>query len=452
MKSINPATGGVIREYKEHTPRETNQIIEQVQKAWISWKEVPFAERSKLLNKTATILRNRKTEWATLMTSEMGKIIRESQAEIEKCAVGCDFFASHAQKLLEDEVVISDAGRSLVTFQPLGIILAVMPWNFPFWQVFRFAAPTLMAGNAAVLKHASNVPGCALAIEKIFRLAGFPEDLFRTLMIPSSQVEAVIEHPLVRAATLTGSEYAGSQVASQAGKHIKKTVLELGGSDPFIVLEDADLDLAISVGTTARMINQGQSCIAAKRFILHHKIAGAFTAGMKDALTSLKLGDPMDPETQVGPLARTDLVDDIDRQVHQSIEKGAVLVTGGVRPKHSGCYYMPTILTGVRKGMAAYHEETFGPLVSIIIVQNEDEAIAIANDSEFGLGGSVFTRDLQRGERIARRIETGAMFVNGLTKSDPRLPFGGIKKSGYGRELAEYGIKEFVNIKSIWIK
>jgi len=452
MKSINPATGGVIREYKEHTPRETNQIIEQVQKAWISWKEVPFAERSKLLNKTATILRNRKTEWATLMTSEMGKIIRESQAEIEKCAVGCDFFASHAQKLLEDEVVISDAGRSLVTFQPLGIILAVMPWNFPFWQVFRFAAPTLMAGNAAVLKHASNVPGCALAIEKIFRLAGFPEDLFRTLMIPSSQVEAVIEHPLVRAATLTGSEYAGSQVASQAGKHIKKTVLELGGSDPFIVLEDADLDLAISVGTTARMINQGQSCIAAKRFILHHKIAGAFTAGMKDALTSLKLGDPMDPETQVGPLARTDLVDDIDRQVHQSIEKGAVLVTGGVRPKHSGCYYMPTILTGVRKGMAAYHEETFGPLVSIIIVQNEDEAIAIANDSEFGLGGSVFTGDLQRGERIARRIETGAMFVNGLTKSDPRLPFGGIKKSGYGRELAEYGIKEFVNIKSIWIK
>ena len=452
MKSINPATGGVIREYKEHTPRETNQIIEQVQKAWISWKEVPFAERSKLLNKTATILRNRKTEWATLMTSEMGKIIRESQAEIEKCAVGCDFFASHAQKLLEDEVVISDAGRSLVTFQPLGIILAVMPWNFPFWQVFRFAAPTLMAGNAAVLKHASNVPGCALAIEKIFRLAGFPEDLFRTLMIPSSQVEAVIEHPLVRAATLTGSEYAGSQVASQAGKHIKKTVLELGGSDPFIVLEDADLDLAISVGTTARMINQGQSCIAAKRFILHHKIAGAFTAGMKDALTSMKLGDPMDPETQVGPLARTDLVDDIDRQVHQSIEKGAVLVTGGVRPKHSGCYYMPTILTGVRKGMAAYHEETFGPLVSIIIVQNEDEAIAIANDSEFGLGGSVFTRDLQRGERIARRIETGAMFVNGLTKSDPRLPFGGIKKSGYGRELAEYGIKEFVNIKSIWIK
>jgi succinate-semialdehyde dehydrogenase/glutarate-semialdehyde dehydrogenase len=326
-----------------------------------------------------------------------------------------------------------------------------MPWNFPFWQVFRFAAPALMAGNAAVMKHASNVPGCACAIEEVFRLAGFPPDLFRSLLIPSPMVEEVIANPLVRAVTLTGSEYAGSQVASAAGKHIKKTVLELGGSDPFIVLEDADLEKAVATAVTARMLNQGQSCIAAKRFIVMQGVADEFTARLKRKLEDLRKGDPIDPETDLGPLARPDLVDDIDRQVRESVQAGAGLVTGGRKPEGPGCWYPPTILNGVRPSMPVYSQETFGPVVSIITVESEEEAIRISNDTEFGLGGSVWTRDVVRGERIARSIETGAMFVNGLTKSDPRLPFGGIGKSGYGRELSAYGIKEFVNIKTIWI-
>ena len=451
MKSINPANNQLIREYKEHTEDEVRQIIGSVQLAWLSWKETSFDYRSGLFSKAAIILREHKEELARLMTMEMGKIIRESRAEIEKCAVCCDYFAANTANLLQDQIIPSDASRSFVTFQPLGVILAVMPWNFPFWQVFRFAVPSIMAGNAAVLKHASNVPGCSLAIEEIFRQAGFPENIFRSLMIPSPMVEAVLAHPYIMAATLTGSESAGSQVASAAGKYIKKTVLELGGSDAFIVMEDADLETAVSTAITARMLNQGQSCIAAKRFIVMESVAEEFTAKLKKGLEILKIGDPLETDTQVGPMARPDLVNDIDRQVKASIEAGAILVTGGKPAEGPGCYYLTTILKEIKKNMPVYYEETFGPVVSIITVSSEEKAILVANDSPFGLGGSVWTTNLKRGEAIARKIETGAVFVNGLTKSDPRLPFGGIKKSGYGRELADYGIREFVNIKTIWI-
>jgi succinate-semialdehyde dehydrogenase/glutarate-semialdehyde dehydrogenase len=381
----------------------------------------------------------------------MGKIIRESQAEIEKCAGTCDYYAEHAESMLKDQVVASDASRSLIAFEPLGLILAVMPWNFPFWQVFRFAAPSLMAGNVAVLKHASNVPGCALAIEELFKDAGFPENVFRTLMIPSSMVSSVIRHPAVKAVTLTGSGPAGSSVASAAAKEIKKAVLELGGSDPLIVLEDADVVKAVQTSLSSRMFNQGQTCISSKRFIVDEKVLEKFTSGLIAAVSALKIGNPMDPTTQVGPLARPDLVDDLEKQVNGSIKAGASLLYGGTRPDGPGSYYLPAILGNVKKGMPAYNEETFGPVFSIITVKSEEEAIAVANDTEFGLAGKVFTKDLARGERVARKIEAGAIFVNGMVKSDPRLPFGGIKKSGYGRELAEYGIREFVNIKTIWI-
>ncbi|MEI6456702.1 MAG: NAD-dependent succinate-semialdehyde dehydrogenase [bacterium] len=452
MKSINPKNNEVIREYREHTPEEVDQIVEKAHGQWISWKETSFDYRAGLFRNAANILRSDKDRYARMMTEEMGKIIRESMAEIEKCANACDYFAEHAAELLKDQEIASDASRSIVVFQPIGVVLAVMPWNFPFWQLFRFAAPSLMAGNAAVMKHASNVSGCALAIEEVFHKAGFPENVFRTLMIPSSDVERVIANPKIAATTLTGSEYAGSQVSSAAAKHIKKSVLELGGSDAFVVLEDADLDLAVSIGITARMLNQGQSCIAAKRFIVMEKVLDDFTGRLKKVVEAFKTGDPLDPETQVGPLARVDLVDELDRQVQNSIKSGAQLLEGGKRPDRKGSYYLPTILTGVKKGMAVYHQETFGPVFSIIPVKSEAEALMVANDSEFGLGGSVWTKDSVRGEAFARKVETGAMFVNGLTKSDPRLPFGGIKKSGFGRELAEFGIREFVNIKTIWIR
>jgi succinate-semialdehyde dehydrogenase/glutarate-semialdehyde dehydrogenase len=451
MKSINPANGELIKEYWDHSASEVQLIIENVYKNWSAWRETSFEIRAVLMKNAAQILRDRKEQFARMMTTEMGKLLRESAAEVEKCAWVCDYYAEHAGVMLKDEVIATDASCSFVTFQPIGVILAVMPWNFPFWQVFRFAAPALMAGNAAVLKHASNVPGCALAIEEIFREAGFPENLFRTLMIPAQGVSAVVANPRIVAATLTGSEEAGSHVASLAGKHLKKTVLELGGSDPFIVLEDADIPAAVKAAVTARMINQGQSCIAAKRFIVVEQVADEFVRQFKQAMEGLKMGDPLDPETHVGPLARPDLVDEIERQVNESVAAGARLVIGGKRPDRTGAYYEPTILDGVKKGMAVYSKETFGPVVSVIRVADEAEAIAVANDSEFGLGGCVWTRDVVRGEAVARKVETGAMFVNGMTKSDPRLPFGGIKKSGYGRELGAYGIKEFVNIKTIWI-
>lgn len=451
MKSINPATGLLLKEYPEHAPEDVKAIIAKCHQTWLSWKETTFAYRAELMKNVAKTLRGNKEEYARLMTAEMGKLLRESLSEIEKCAWVCDYYAENAAEILKDEVIATDASRSFVTFQPVGVVLAVMPWNFPFWQVFRFAAPALMAGNGAVLKHASNVPGCALAIEEIFRLAGCPGNLFRTLMIPAKGVEEVITNPFIAAATLTGSEQAGSQVASVAGKFIKKTVLELGGSDPFIVLDDADLDLAVKTAVTARMINQGQSCIAAKRFIVMQQVATEFEVRLKAAMERLQAGDPLDGQTDVAPLARPDLVDDIRRQVESSMQAGARLVLGGNRINRPGSYYEPTILAGVTKGMAVYDQETFGPVVAIITVGTEEEAISIANDTEFGLGGCVWTKDTVRGERVARKVATGAMFVNGMTKSDPRLPFGGIGKSGFGRELAHYGIKEFVNIKTIWI-
>ncbi len=452
MKSTNPTTGEVFREYQEHDGREIADIISHTYTCWQSWKEISFERRAELLKNAAQVLRTKKETLARLMTLEMGKLLRESMGEIEKCAWVCDYYADHGAEMLDDKVIQSDASRSFITFQPLGIVLAVMPWNFPFWQVFRFAAPALMAGNAAVLKHASNVPGCAMAIEEIIREAGFPPDLFRTLLITSSQVESVIANPKIAAATLTGSEAAGSHVASIAGKHLKKTVLELGGADPFIVLEDADLALAVKTAVVARMLNQGQSCIAAKRFIVMENVADDFVTELKAALEKLKMGDPLEAETQVGPLARPDLVDEIERQVSDSLAQGAQLVTGGKRPDIRGYYFEPTILDHVVKGMDVYSQETFGPVVTIIRVASEAEAIAVANDSDFGLGGCVWTRDLRRGESMARKIETGAMFVNGMTKSDPRLPFGGIKRSGYGRELGTQGIMEFVNIKTMWIQ
>ena len=451
MKSINPITNDLIREYPEHSAGKVNEIIENVNHAWLAWKETSFEYRGNLFKNLARILRDNKEGYGRLMTMEMGKIIRESVAEIEKCSNGCDYFAENAESLLKDQVLQTDASRTLVVFEPIGVILAVMPWNFPFWQVFRFAAPAMMAGNAAVLKHASNVPGCALAIEELFIEAGFPENVFRTLMIPSGMVGNVIANPLISSATLTGSEYAGSQVAATAGKYIKKTVLELGGSDAFIVLEDADMEKTIRTAVTARMINQGQSCIAAKRFIVVDSRLTEFEKKLIKAFNALVPGDPLKYDTNVGPLARKDLVEDIDRQVRQSLKVGARLLIGGKQADLPGNYYLPTILTNIKKGMPVYDQETFGPVVAIIPVKNEEEAINVANDSAFGLGGSVWTEDLKHGEAIARKIRTGAMFVNGLVKSDPRMPFGGIKKSGYGRELSEYGIKEFVNIKTIWI-
>ncbi|MDP4281051.1 MAG: NAD-dependent succinate-semialdehyde dehydrogenase [Bacteroidota bacterium] len=451
MKSINPATNLPIREYREHTPEEVQAIIIEVHKEWLRWKETSFEERSKLFRNLAHLLRENSDRYARLITSEMGKIIRESSGEIEKCAKVCEFYADNAQEFLKDQVLLTDARKSMVVFQPLGVVLAVMPWNFPFWQVFRFAAPSLMAGNAALLKHASNVPGCAVAIEKLFLEAGFPVNLFRSLLIPSSGVEAVIANPLVKAVTLTGSESAGSQVASQAGKYIKKSVLELGGSDAFIVLEDADMEKTVATAVQARLINQGQSCIAAKRFIVVESRIKEFEERITEAFNKLKPGDPQDVLTDVGPMAREDLLNDIASQVRRSIDMGARLLTGGKKMDRPGWYYEPTVLTDIRQEMPVFTEETFGPVASIISVKDIKEAIAVANNSIFGLGGSVWTEDITRGEVIARRVNTGAMFVNGLTKSDPRLPFGGINRSGYGRELADFGIREFVNIKTIWI-
>ncbi len=451
MKSINPATNQLISEYKDHSDSEAAQIIYSVNAEFSKWSQVSFVERSKLMRNAAKILRANSEQYSRTMTLEMGKIISESRAEIEKCAWVCEYYADNAERFLADEIIQTDASKSFVTFEPLGIVLAVMPWNFPFWQVFRFAAPALMAGNAGILKHASNVPGCALAIEDIFHQAGFPENLFRTIMISSAQVEKVIRNPYIKAVTLTGSEPAGMQVASIAGHELKKTLLELGGSDPYIVLDDADLSKCIETAVKARMINNGQSCISAKRFIVVEKVLKEFEERNTKIMSGLKLGDPLDEQTQVGPLARPDLLDELDIQVKRSIAMGAKLLCGGKRLDGKGSFYLPTVLTNVKKVMPAYDQETFGPVTAIIPVKDTEDAIAVANDSLFGLGGSVWTKDIKKGEAVARRIQSGAVFVNGMTKSDPRLPFGGIKRSGYGRELSHYGIKEFVNIKTIWI-
>jgi succinate-semialdehyde dehydrogenase/glutarate-semialdehyde dehydrogenase len=451
VKTINPATDEVIKEYKDHTIEDVSRIIGLVDREQKHWRDTSFSRRRPLMQKAAEILRKNIDKYAEMITVEMGKIIGESRAEVEKCAWVCEYYADHAERFLADEIIETDAGRSFVAFEPLGIVLAVMPWNFPFWQVFRFAAPALMAGNGGVLKHASNVPGCALAIEEVFREAGFPENLFRTLLISSRLVEGVIKDDRIKAATLTGSEPAGMSVASIAGRELKKTVLELGGSDPYIVLEDADLPACVATSVRARMINAGQSCIAAKRFIVVEPLVKQFEEQQTAIMQSLKVGDPMSEDTQVGAMARMDLLEELDAQVRKSIKMGAKLLCGGKKADRPGVFYLPTVLTNVKKGMPVYSEETFGPVSAIIPVKGTEEAIAVANDSSFGLGGSIWSRDLKIAEAVARRIESGAIFVNGMTKSDPRLPFGGVKRSGYGRELSHYGIKEFVNIKTIWI-
>ena len=452
IQTINPATGNLIKSFAELSSEEINETINDVQNEFLSWREIQFSERSKLMFNAAKLLRENKNRYAGIMTLEMGKPISQAIAEAEKCAWVCEYYAENAKSILADEVIKTDASESYVQFDPLGIVLAVMPWNFPFWQVFRFAAPALMAGNVGILKHASNVPQTALIIEEIFREAGFPKNVFRTLLIGPKLVDEVIKNPKVKAATLTGSEYAGSKVAEMSGKMLKKTVMELGGSDPYIIFADADIDNAVNTAVTARLLNNGQSCIAAKRFIVVEDIADEFEKKFVEKMRAVKVGDPMEEETELGPLAREDLLIELNTQVEQSVKAGAEILTGGKRLDREGYFYPATILSNVKKGMPAYEQEMFGPVAAIIKAKNEEEAIKIANDSEFGLGASLWTSDIEKAKYLSHNIESGSVFINGLVKSDPRLPFGGIKKSGYGRELSHYGIKEFVNIKTVWIK
>ena len=452
MRSVNPATEETIREYGEHDAGEVRHRLERAAEAASSWRDVSFAERAQLLSRAADLLRGQQGEYARLMTEEMGKPIAAAESEVDKCAWACDFYAEHAEAFLAPEAVATDASRSFVRYDPLGPILAIMPWNFPFWQHFRFAAPAVMAGNVAVLKHASNVPGCALAIEELFRDAGFPEGVMTALLVPSSRTAELIAAPEIRAVTLTGSDRAGMEVAAEAGRQLKKTVLELGGSDPFIVLDDADPAAAAREAAKARVINSGQSCIAAKRFLVGEPIADRFEEELVRAMEGLTVGDPMDRASDVGPLAREDLLAALDDQVARSVGEGARLATGGRRLARKGYYYAPTVLTNVRPGMAAFDEETFGPVAAVVRAKDTAEAIELANRSRFGLGASLWTGDPARAEDLAREIDAGSVFINGIVKSDPRLPFGGVKSSGYGRELAAFGIREFVNIKTVWIK
>ena len=452
ITTTNPATGESLATYKLHTDEEVQKAIAYADEAFGDWRKTSFKERTTLMKSAAKVLRRNKERYARTITLEMGKTLSSAEAEVEKCAWVCDYYAEHAASFLSDEMVDTDASRSLVAYQPLGVVLAVMPWNYPFWQVFRFAAPALMAGNAGILKHASNVPGSALYIQEVFEEAGFPTNLFKSLIIKSDQVEGILTNTKVKAATLTGSGPAGSVVAQLAGKHIKKTVLELGGSDPYLILDDADLDLAAAQCAAGRLLNAGQSCIGAKRFIavdaVYEEFLSRFTKKMADAT----MGDPMTSVT-IGPMAREDLRDEVHGQVEKSVANGAKIILGGSIPDGKGAYYPPTILVNVTPGMPAYEEEIFGPVASVIRAQDESEAIRIANDTDFGLGACVFTRDLSKGERIAREeLDAGCCFVNAFVKSDPRLPFGGVKTSGYGRELSHFGIREFVNTKTIYIK
>ncbi|MDX5348316.1 MAG: NAD-dependent succinate-semialdehyde dehydrogenase [Hymenobacteraceae bacterium] len=451
IQSINPATNTVEKTFTPHTQNEVQQILKQADTVFQEWRNTPFAYRSERMNACADLLEQRAEKYGRLITLEMGKPLKEAVSEVQKCAKACRYYAQHAADFLQDEVIESDAARSFISYEPLGVVLAIMPWNFPFWQVFRFAAPALMAGNAGILKHASNVPQCALAIEEVIRDAGFPEGIFKTILVESAEIEAVIKSSCIKAVTLTGSEAAGSKVAEQAGSEIKKTVLELGGSDAFIVLADADLEKAAETAVKSRMINSGQSCIAAKRFIVEEAVADEFIEKMKSKMAALTTGNPLEQDVDYGPLARKDLADDLEKQVKESVEKGAEVILEGGRTDKESAFFKPMMLKNVQPGMPAYDEELFGPVASIFVVKSEEEAIQIANDSRFGLGGSVWTQNREHGEQIARKVETGAMFVNALVHSDPAMPFGGIKKSGYGRELSYVGIREFVNQKSIWI-
>ncbi|MEX0722581.1 MAG: NAD-dependent succinate-semialdehyde dehydrogenase [Gracilimonas sp.] len=453
MKTINPATGETLKDYQEMEFGEIDSIIQEANSAQKKWKAKSFDERAEHLRKMAEILKDRKHQLAELMAKEMGKPLVQGVGEAEKCAWVCEYYADNAEAFLGNDVIETDASKSYVTFNPLGVVLAIMPWNFPFWQLFRFAAPALMAGNGAILKHSENSTGCALEIEKIIHDAGIPKDLFRTILRDKSGMKEVIQHEGIAAVTLTGSTRAGKAVASQAGETLKKTVLELGGSDPYVILEDADIKKAAETCATSRLINSGQSCIAAKRFIVTEKVYDEFVEEFIKIMKSQKVGDPFDQDTDVGPQAREDLRDELHEQVQKSVEKGAKILLGGGKPKGAGAYYPVTVLGNVDSGMPAYEEELFGPVAAIIKVRDEEEAIKVANDTNFGLGAAVFSKDIKRAEEIAAtKLEAGCCFVNEFVKSDPRLPFGGIKQSGYGRELSLYGIREFVNAKTVYVK
>jgi acyl-CoA reductase-like NAD-dependent aldehyde dehydrogenase len=451
IRSVNPATEAVLHTFEPHTPAHMEDAVGQAADAYRAWRKTSFAERARLLQAAAVYIRAHASRLAEIMTAEMGKPIVESEAEVAKCAWNCEYYAENAEEFLRDEPRRSSATESYTQYTPLGTVLAVMPWNFPFWQVFRFAAPALMAGNTAILKHASNVPQCAMAIEEVFREAGYPPGAFRSLLIASSAVRSLIEDPRIAAVTLTGSEGAGGAVASQAGRAWKKTVLELGGSDPYLILEDADIESAARVGVRARYQNTGQSCIAAKRFIIVEPVYRRFQERFVEFVRQLKIGDPTDRATQIGPLARRDLLDDLARQVGESVARGAKLTIGGQRRAGRGYYFEPTVLSDVPPDAPASCEEVFGPVAALIRARDPQDAMRIANSSPYGLGSSIWTNDLGLARRLSRDMEAGQVFINGMVASDPRLPFGGIKRSGYGRELSELGIREFVNIQTVWI-
>jgi succinate-semialdehyde dehydrogenase/glutarate-semialdehyde dehydrogenase len=451
IASINPATGEKLKEFSPFDPGEIAKRLSRAERAFRKYRRLPFSERAEMLEAASDLLLREKEKFARIITLEMGKLFRDSIAEVEKCARACRFYADNGERFLEDEATQTDAAQSYVQYQPLGPVLAIMPWNFPFWQVFRFAAPALMAGNVGLLKHASNVPQCALAIEQILCRAGFDDGVFQTLLIEPEQVENVIVDPRIKAVTLTGSEKAGSAVASIAGREIKKSVLELGGSDAFIVMPSADFERALSTAVKARIINTGQSCIAAKRFLIAEEIYGEFLEQFVARMRALKVGDPMDPATEIGPLATEQILQGVHEQVQKTIAAGAKLLTGGNRIHGRGFFYEPTVLVDVPKDSPAYHEEVFGPVASVFRVRDASEAIELANDTTFGLAASAWTNDPEEQELFTSDLETGMVFINAMVASDPRLPFGGVKHSGFGRELGAAGIREFTNTKTIWI-